>query len=84
MDLFYLIRDGVAHERFIPSSEFIGHENFFETCQEMLSPGKPGPYSQLVDASGIDKLGIFESKIVNFDNFSFCQQPVFFKAKKRY
>ncbi|XP_023310381.1 uncharacterized protein LOC108912646 [Anoplophora glabripennis] len=71
LDIFYLVRDGTIHDRFVPSDEFIGHENFFETCQELLSPGKPGPYSQLVDASGIDKLGGQEALLIDFITLTF-------------
>ncbi|KAJ8923305.1 hypothetical protein NQ315_001863 [Exocentrus adspersus] len=65
LDLYFLVKDGVVADRFAPSDEFIGHRNFYETCQELISPGKPGNYSQLVNASGIDKLGQ-ESLLTDF------------------
>lgn len=56
VELFYLVRN-IPVPNFTFPEESVVLDNFTEITDEVFVHGKGGLFSQLVDASGIDKLG---------------------------
>ncbi|KAJ8985300.1 hypothetical protein NQ317_007087 [Molorchus minor] len=59
--------------------DYIFRQNFAESSDEILIAGKANAYSQLVDASGIDKLGKFFNGF-NVTQLSYQLHVFFFRA----
>lgn len=56
LEIYYLLKRQPIPNYIIPE-EFISLVNFIEVTDEIFVSGKANLFSQLVDASGIDKLG---------------------------
>ncbi|KAJ8965147.1 hypothetical protein NQ314_004372 [Rhamnusium bicolor] len=57
IEYFHLVKSGSSNVYYVQPEEFTIRENVSETNDSILVTGKSNIYQQLVEASGIDKLG---------------------------
>lgn len=69
LEMYYLLKRQPI-PNYIVAEEFISIVNFVEVTDEIFVSGKGNLFSQLVDASGIDKLGDLLYRILyKFEKF---------------